>query len=73
MMKTAKEIHEALDGIRDNTNPGLLVTAIPATAIPDNNPLSPIATILAVLTAISLIQARTLALMLEKIEEANAK
>ena len=68
MMKTAKEIHEALDVIRDSTNPGLL-----ATAIPDNNPLSPIATILAVLTAISLIQARTLALMLEKIEEANAK
>ena len=64
MMKTAKEIHEALDGIRDNTNPRLL-----ATAVPDNNPLSPIATILAILTTVSALQARALALILEKIEE----
>ena len=66
-MRTAKEIHAALDGLRDNSNPGLL-----AAQLPTDDPLSVVATILAQLTLVSALGVRAQALILERLEERAA-
>jgi hypothetical protein len=63
-MRTAKEIHDALDGLRDNSNPGLL-----AAELPPDSPLAIVATILAQLTLVSALGVRAQALILELLEE----
>lgn len=66
-LHSAKEIHDALDGLRDNVNPGLL-----ANAIPSNDPLQVIATLFATSITLALIQARAIALLLERVERLEA-
>jgi hypothetical protein len=63
-IRTSRELHEIIDGIRDNVNPGLL-----AGLIPSNDPLFAVANILAALTMLSAVQARALAMILEKLEK----
>lgn len=65
-LKTAKQVHEALDEIRDRANPG---TA--ALAVSPDTPLFPVAILLATLSAVQLVQARTLALILERLEASD--
>lgn len=63
-LKTAKQVHETLSEIRERANPGEI-----ALLVPPDSPLFPIAGLLATISAVQLVQARTLALILERLEE----
>lgn len=66
-IKTAKEIHKALNGIIENTNPGKVVQTMLKEEIDPG--ISALGALLAGIQTITLIQARALALILEKLEE----
>lgn len=62
-MRTAKEIHNALDSIKENTLPHELVSEI------SDFDLGVIGNILVSVELLAALQARALALILEKLEE----
>jgi len=64
-MIAAFQIHGALDGIKENSNPGLI-----ALGMTDLSDLKALGTILAQIAALQALQTRTMALVLERLERA---
>ena len=62
-ISAAWQIHEALDGIKENSNPGLVAMDM------SDLDLKALGTILAQIAALQAIQTRTMALVLERLEK----
>jgi DNA transposition AAA+ family ATPase len=68
-MKTAKEIHEALDELKEAIEPGQIVMKMIDEDV--GSGFAAIGALLAGMETVEMIQARTLALILEKLEQGD--